>query len=349
LFLLSHCCLQVCESSPTLRAAALSLCSRDARQSFRTVEAEAGLNRPLRDSELAALQLLSSLTTLCAALTLIPLAVVCSYVMNRVQTWRTCCLWSTLPCLAVFLPKSDLLFPLTSTAIIAFIVLAVQTRFQMLFALLAGVTLWFGLLFSLAHLPVVVLLVILAGLRVVQTRGASLRTDMRVLFAMLLSVAVLTILWNGATNCNLLTVWKLNLQNHERFYGSYQRTWWKWLPVNLIELAMSVGPALFVVVMAGTATAVRAVMQTGTDNRVCDMKHSTLAVATLATLTLLWLSGKNQGEAARLWCFLTPWLLIVAGTQWNSGSDKDSTWTATLLLQIVFGAAVVSRVSGFSF
>ena len=72
------------------------------------------------------------------------------------------------------------------------------------------------------------------------------------------------------------------------------------------------------------------------------------AIACGLTWTLLWLSGKNMGEAARLWCFLTPWCAIIAAQAVDSDAvNSQKTWLVLLIAQLIIATITVGRVSGF--
>ncbi len=43
------------------------------------------------------------------------------------------------------------------------------------------------------------------------------------------------------TGANPFVVWSWNLHHHARFYDEYPRTYWLWLWVNGIELAIAIG------------------------------------------------------------------------------------------------------------
>ncbi len=83
------------------------------------------------------------------------------------------------------------------------------------------------------------------------------------------------------------------------------------------------------------------------------------AIAFGCTWGLLWLSGKNMGEAARLWIFLTPCLIWLAapmfeasaGLNGNAGPSGFSLRTSCLVLalQLIASAAIVTRIAGFEF
>jgi hypothetical protein len=85
-----------------------------------------------------------------------------------------------------------------------------------------------------------------------------------------------------------------------------------------------------------------------------------LACAASIVWGLLWISGKNSGEAARLWIPLMPFAIcmLTFGDQRqtnceSSSSDEppksDGVWFAALVLQAVMCVATVMRVSGFHY
>ena len=343
LFLLSRFCLQACVELPGLVDFLERFRNQRTETAFRTVEAEAKMARPMNASELAALQLLNWLTALAVVFTIVPLSILASHLAGRENAWCVCCLWVTLPCVAIFFPKSDLLFPLTCTATLMFGTMAMTTNHRALFSISAGAILWLGMMLSLAHLPVAVLLVIFALLRNIKSGGECIRKDAMAIGIMAMTVVLLGLFWTLTTDCNIYNVWRLNLQNHEAFYGQFARTWWKWMVVNPLELTLAVGPPIVCFVIIGLLRQRRTNQQTKKRPNCIP-----LPVAIAATIGLLWISGKNQGEAARLWCFLTPWLLIVAGTIVEDETWKTY-WRCLMAVQLVYCAAVVSRVSGFSF
>ena len=72
------------------------------------------------------------------------------------------------------------------------------------------------------------------------------------------------------------------------------------------------------------------------------------AIASVLTWTLLWLSGKNMGEAARLWCFVTPWWVIIATqTRGSDSGETNKNWQWLLIAQLIVATVTVGRVSGF--
>ncbi len=394
LFLLSKACLNVCESYPRLVSILNGLENSATRQAFRVVEAEANYAPRLKENQLAALHLLSMLSSIAVVLTILPLVLLCRQYFDIETTWKICCLWPTLPCLAVFLPKSDVLFPLTCTASLALAVLAMSGGRKVLWAIPAGAILWFGMMLSLAHLPIPVVLVVYALIRAVISNGETLtraspltqwrgkvkeversnrrdaplslraacehgarfilnKTLRRDAVAGIVCVATIVaccFAWNVSTDCNFFNVWRLNLTNHAGFYEQFQRTWYKWLLVNPVELMLAVGLPVFVLAMFGVRQAV-CDFRKRADSSSTERNHAAFLLATTLVLMALWLSGKNQGEAARLWCFLTPWIVVSCGRLllMNRVGLNPGAWRALLLLQLAASIATVSFVSGFSF
>ncbi|MEO2035335.1 MAG: hypothetical protein ABGZ35_24925 [Planctomycetaceae bacterium] len=371
LFLLSHWAIQLCQKVPFVAERMQGLMFRSDVASFRLIEGRSSFSRrkrPLRDSELAALGLVAEMTTFAAALTVIPLFYLVRLCFDALIAWRVTCLWATLPCLAVFLPKSDVLFSLTSMSAVSLGVAALASPHslaaRLCSAMASGFIVWCGLMVSLAHLPVVALLGGLCCIRMLRRRGDSTGAswspasttamDAFVFVVILGTIAAATVAFNAATNCNMLSIWQTNLANHGAFYEEHTRTVWKWLIINPPELGMAVGLPVALCTLTGSWLAFRSL----TTNARCAFGALGIEVSAAVAITVaaLWLSGRNSGEAARLWCFLTPWLLVLTGHLFRAESESreaaDSPaviWYTVLVAQIIVCASMSGRVSGFSF
>ncbi len=367
LFLLNRLALNTMEAFPALARPLSWLMIRGDIEDFRRIEAEAGLARRLTDNELNALVLTSEITTLAAVLTIIPLYYALRCVFNAVIAWRTACLWATFPCLVIFLPKSDVLFTFTSMSAVclgvhAFAPMAAIGR-RFLLAIASGIVLWFGLMMSLAHLPVVALLGAVCLIRMMRIamrkNGArsSIPAALGSLFLMqvtiLITVAGAAYGFSELTQCNMLDVWQQNLTNHAGFYEQSTRTYSQWLLVNPVELGFAIGLPVAVTCIIGFFTALFS--QRNASSGPNESLGIDLTFAVVMTIAALWLSGRNSGEAARLWCFLTPWLLVLAAHVFRSEKKSDglansaTIWKTLLFVQIVVCALTSARVSGFSF
>ena len=159
------------------------------------------------------------------------------------------------------------------------------------------------------------------------------------------------VLWRVA-HLNMLNVWWLNYHNHAGFYLQYPRTYWKWLLVNPLELSFSAGWPMALLAFFTCWGMVQPIHRQGESRSPSDVR---VVVATIvAVWGLLWLTGKNSGEAARLWILFLPWLIWLASIRvesmmCESVSIKNRQRQALALLVIQFAVCLltVARVSGF--
>jgi hypothetical protein len=324
-------------------------------------------------------------------------------------SWLGAGFWPTIPALAVFLPKSDCLYPLLALAFLWLWSTALARRSRGLCGL-AGLTLWLGMLLSLAFVPVALIALLatlgdLAGCPAGAAKGPagpqgtdgdgrslSLENLRRVLGRLLPSAVWALVGFCAPTlaawfflSLNLPAVWRLNFHNHAGFYQHYSRSYGKWLLVNPLEFVVAAGVPL--VVMAawsmfqqwprsdagqngGPSALPESSKDTGVAGGLCSFLNRLPASvwAWTATFCLLWLSGKNMGEAARLWIFLMPFLVWMAGPLFESATaplgnnlspahhcarDWDLlpgfSWAAALAIQLATTTAIVTRVVGFHY
>ena len=301
-----------------------------------------GAGAPLSPEDRAVLWLALLLVQGAAALTVIPLYALARTTQGRSAAFFAAALWPLVPALATFIPKSDALFPLwtctlTWTALRA---ASAQPRRAWGWGLLAGLLFSLGMLLSLATLAIGFCAVVAAcAHRRQQQRPLWAPPTLEALGAAALAFCVVTLLFSVALSCPLLTIWKWNYHNHAGFYAQFSRTWWKWLAENPIELAIAVGlPA------AGCALL---------NARECvSQRRWSLPLVTFGvTWGLLWLTGKNRGEAARLWLFLMPLVCWLAADLLDRlpRQQRLRTGIALLTLQLVTAAGLVLRIGGFEY
>ncbi len=364
LFLLNYGAVKATEHSPWLASIAEKTVSAETVRLFRTMEADVRMARPLTQSEFAALCLVSFFSTVLSAMTVIPIYVLISRLFNRRAAWRAACVMLTIPSLAVFAPRSDIVYAFTATLILCLLVQSVvaESKFaRCLSAVLAGVAVFVSLTVSLAHIPILVacglfFLLICIGPQSLRVPWQHVVLSGGVALAVF---ALVVTIWSLTTDCNLVRVWSWNLSNHAGFYKQSSRTWWKWFFVNPVELSFSIGLPLTFVFLDSLARIVRGLK--------ADPGQTTmmirLVLSLFATWAALWLSGKNMGEAARLWCFLTPWFVIGATIcfapdfsakrigqshlQRNSEPPYHSSWLILLVAQLIVCTVTVGGVSGY--
>jgi len=365
LFLLNWWAVQATQKFPQLIAVAEWTQRRDVVKTFRSAEAEARMARPLTNSEFAALCLVSFVSILLSAMTVIPVYGIVRMFCNRRTAWRAASLVMTIPCIAVFAPRSDIVYAFTGTLMLWFIlqsILADSAGVRVVFGVAAGLVTFVSLATSLAHVPVLVVVCLFSALLLswphLVPRGRVISAGTIVLGVLGLAVAA----WTFATDCNLLNVWKMNLTNHSGFYLQSPRTWWKWVLMNPVELGFAIGLPLATISLICVYQSVRVFRKLDGAVKNETSIFALLIQAMMLTWVLLWLSGKNMGEAARLWCFLTPWFVMTTACGWPLNgqpswrgsppselrSQHSTGWLLLLIAQLVAGMITVGIVSGYA-
>jgi hypothetical protein len=324
--------------------------------------------RPLLPLDRRVLWLATLLVMLSASLTVIPLFGLLRRSVSIQTAWAGAVVWPALPAVAIFIPKSDVMFAFIGVTLL-WLWLTAWDRRSLILAFLSGLVAWLGLLCSLAFLPVLLLAAIMTlGVPFFRAKGAtpnpdvndmtSLRTNLRLGLCLLVAAAgfflPIYLFWK-TTHANLLAIWWLNYQNHAGFYQHFPRTWWKWLLVNPMELSFSAGwPAM----MLAIAAVFHVLRPSGSVADSNDHRRRLVVYAILAVWGFLWLTGKNSGEAARLWILFLPWLVWLASIQMSDltmagGVAKPENRRGEpqvlflLAMQFLVCLLTVVRVSGF--
>jgi hypothetical protein len=336
----------LCDSFPPLVDALVATEPDSVAASFD----ELAHHNPLTRADRAVLWLAALLVQAGAALTVVPLYGLVRHGQSRRASWLAASFWPTIPALPIFLPKADCLYPLLACGFL-WLWLAGRARESRVMSFLAGSLLWLGMMLSLAFLPIA----FFAALATPRPRLAARLVAWAAAGFLLPTLAV-----GVALKLNMAAIWWLNFRNHAGFYGQFPRTMWKWLLVNPIEFAVAAGAPLAVVAAWSIA------------RQLCsrDERPRRHVWAALATIGLLWLSGKNTGETARLWIILMPFLMWIAGPLFESPAPRaleiqgpaaepsrmleatwlgHSGWAAALALQLATTTALAMRVVGFHY
>tara|TARA_R110002111_G_scaffold168038_1_gene233850 strand:+ start:125561 stop:127144 length:1584 start_codon:yes stop_codon:yes gene_type:complete len=358
---------QLCQNVPALQTSLLNTqptSFHEATEIIANLTAASG--DPLTDRDSAVLWLATLITVVLSSLTVIPLFFLAREFASREVSWQVATFWPLIPAALIFQPKSDALYSIMAILFLYLWVVAWRRDSKPLY-LLAGFVLWFGFFLTLAFLPVALCAVFYSLFEVWQLRSdTSLSRPARKQFlsagvAGLLGLALPTISMGLVYKINLPEVWFLNLQNHAGFYLQYPRTYWKWMLVNPIEISLALG--LPVAWLAGKSLCSRRLFIRDRAEGPFQPGLKNLLLSCLIVLGLLWLSGKNMGEAARLWLVFLPWFLIMTIPYWqiielessfnDSGSTSflklQSVWIAALVTQAIVCIATVNRITGFHF
>ena len=376
LFLAFHGLIATCSSSPAL-CAVLDVTQpasfREAMDVIAATNLRRAVPRRLLPADRQVLWLATLLVMLSASLTVIPLYGLIRRTCSIQAAWIGASLWPALPAVAIFIPKSDTMFPLLGLTILWLWLTAWDQR-SLVVAFFAGFVIWIGLLCSLAFLPVLLAAALMTlgkawlvplanGVLSVnvpprsnQSETIGFRRSVRVAAAGFGFVVPSICLWCTA-NVNMFNVWLLNYRNHAGFYQQYSRTYWKWLLFNPLELSFAAGwPVAFLALAAFWSVVCRSYRQ---DDLTKTERHFTTDTITVITSIvfvwgLLWLTGKNSGEAARLWIMFLPWLIWLGMIRFDEfasrNSDvkfKDLPTIALLSMQFLVCLLTVIRVSGF--
>ena len=252
LFLLHRGLIAVVASYPGLVGFLNQTQPREVEQMFDEIERR----ESLLPRDRAALWLAALLTQLAGVGTILPLYLLLREDYPRTTSWLAAALWPLVPALAVFLPKSDALYPLIGMLFLLCWQRSIG-RDSATYGALAGLCLWCGLFLSLALLPVAAMAALWMGWRVVAGAGvtpvAGGKLPLRPILGLALGfMGAVLLLW-GIFQFNSFLVWWINFQNHAGFYDQYARTYWKWLIVNVLELALGLGAPVSVLLVAAYA------------------------------------------------------------------------------------------------
>jgi hypothetical protein len=312
--------LRTMERNPVLADFLVDHLPPSVRLGFHQLEATEG--RPMRRAERAGLFATALLTLLACAGTVVPLYLLARVALPAPAAWAAAALWPLAPAANLFQPVADTTYPLLSTSAWALASWAARgqraasrpTLAGILLATASGIVMAFGMVFTLAFLPVGLIVAFIVG------SDRSLSRPMRATLILATgggSLAFVLISWL-ATGADPFVVWSWNLHHHARFYVEYPRTYSLWLWINPIELTIAVGLPTMVWCLAGwlaPRTVPRSVW------------------ATLIVLLLVNLTGRNMGEVARLWMLFTPPFLVAAGQSLHRlGGGPLALATSTALL-----------------
>lgn len=250
---------------------------------------------------------------------------------RRRCAWWAASLWPAVPASLVFVPVADSLYPLVTMTALLLAVLAYQWRVGLM-AILAGAIVWIGMMLSLAHL---VTFALIAGSLLFMSIG-----DRRIVRGIWLIVccaagsALPTALLHVQEGINLVDIWRINLAKHASFYEAMPRSYFPWLGINLIELAIMSSPALAIwAFMKGITRGWRS-HRPAIDRWL---------LAWVLIVVALDLSGRNRSETARLWLFLVP-MAVLGGAA--AQGDRRGRWglSAGLVGAMVLHAAITGWV-----
>ena len=350
--------LSLFEGSPELAGAVISLEPNSIREAFAALRQFPTPKGQLTLAEEATLWSATLLTLFAVAGACWPIYRLTARMSDAVTAWRAAALWPLVPSLLVFFPKSDLFCPVIAT-MSCWLWLDGWSRLRWGRCVLAGVGFFCGLMLTLALAPIALLLVVQTILeRWTRRQEFSRRSPSSDVGCVLAAVAGFgiplgTLAYWG--QCNPLAIWMQNLENHGMFYDHNTRSYLGWLVVNLFEAAFALGLPIACLGLVGAAHVVQ-----GHRSRHIAISQF---LAWFGVWAILWLSGKNMGEAARLWIFIAPWPVMTAAMALSpkrdaneessslavesSGLEGFNVWGVLLALQLLACVWTMSCLDGF--
>jgi methylthioxylose transferase len=293
LFLLARMMLDAMEAHPSASRLVCDLAPLSSSSAIRAYRESVGLPR----ADAAALVLTGALTLLACASTVVPLYYLARSSLSEPASWACAAFWPLVPSTVMFQPTADTAFPLLSTTALALACWAgrIGPIRGMALCVASGVVMAVGMVFTLAFLPVglVVALVLLTS------PDASPGRRSASILATGVGFLASTLAWWAATSANPFAIWWANQRNHARFYVEYPRSYLAWVAENPVELAVALGLPATTWALIGFGS---------------PRQAPRVAWATVLVLAVLTISGKNLSEVARLWLPLMPPLLFAAGS-----------------------------------
>jgi hypothetical protein len=249
------------------------------------------------DDHLLATAWLGIVSPLWGALAVIPLYRLAQREGNESPARWVCALWALVPSLGIFTGLLTTPYPLFAVSCCALLGRGVATR-NPIWALLAGVTLALGVLFSLALLPLGLTLALWALLEVRRKYA-----DVRVRLSNLALLAGAGLLGAGGV-AGLYTLiaqhspWEVFASSLAFHLGHIERPYWPWVVLHSWDYLLFFGPVL-------------------TGLSLWGLRHSRhgagrLSLAAWLTLLVLVISGTGRGETGRIWLFFMPMTLLGA-------------------------------------
>jgi hypothetical protein len=279
--------------------------------------------QPLSPSDRATLYTTALLTLLACGLTVIPLYMLGRVALPPAEAWVAAVLWPLVPAANLFQPVADTAYPLFSTTALALAAWAVRLlahsgrapailAFGLAFT--AGLVMAFGMFFTLAFLPIGLIVALLVSF---QPSLVSWRARIALIVAIGLGFVTLLGCGWALIGANPFVIASWNLHHHARFYDEYPRTYRLWLALNPVELAIALG----------VPSAIWCLLGLFAPRRLPASVWATILVLTLTNLT-----GRNMGEVARLWMLYMPPLLVGASYGLSRWGLKPAFLAATTLL-----------------
>lgn len=331
--------IELCQSNEQLTRTLMQWQPESVSAALQVIQrAESGSGRHLKQSDLAALWLAILLSQFLAVLTVVPLYFLARRSVTTSTARCVAVLWLFVPALHLFLPKSDAAFP-AFTMLLQWLWLGALERNSLLRGALTALLFCAAASLSLAFATVALILFLQALWHFKQT-GHGWRPVVSGVIAGICCVLALSLFGHF----NLFSIWLQNLKNHAAFYDHNVRTYLAWLWVNPLEASIALGLPLAACSLLGCGwTFIR------------QRREQWWPASGALIWGVLWISGKNMGEAGRLWLFLMPYALLLAAPFLERLQQSDTAsmrkWVPLVIVTLQWLVCLLTsiRIDAFGF
>jgi hypothetical protein len=356
LILLHYGALQLCHGSPGFKRFLLALQPESVRNGF--LDIAGGAQIPIPDR--ASIWLVALLSQLASALTVLPIYSMARRCSGPAAAWCTAAFWPLVPAVTVFMPKSDVLYPLFAASCVALAVGGRTTAGRWACGVASGVVLCMGMFLTFGLVAVFPLTALAIAVSEGMPSESTMRSTAQRGAGFIVGFLSTQFFWM-LMGLNLPLTWWRCFRVHATFYEPGQigtnRTYWPWVGWNLAEFAVAAGIPLMVAAVAGTAwllrrtpvAASRRAVEPAASGETARCNVTTLGVVAGWWLTVLALdlSGKNLGEVARLWMFLIPFACVAASEAIERLGAMRWAVILLLVLQAIQTVVFAANVQGF--
>jgi 4-amino-4-deoxy-L-arabinose transferase-like glycosyltransferase len=245
------------------------------------------------------------LLPLLGSLSVVPIYLLGSRLRSPRAGLMAAALFAVSPCFLLFTSTVDQVYPLFSAGVAVCLLLAVRSASGArgtVWAAAGGLVYGVGVFLNLGLLALAPLLLIFGLLAFY--RSAPNRRPMKLIgmvLAFLLGVAAILLLTWALWRVNLFAVFaESNRLRNELYATGFPRERWAWASWNVLDFLIFLGPPVALLLLRGLGAELR------------RPRTASIAVALAVTIALITLSGKQRGEAARMWIFLAPFATTVA-------------------------------------
>ncbi len=270
--------------------------------------------------------------TILGALVVLPTYGIATIAFDRRTGLTAALLAGTVPSLLHFVPSIDGVGAALALTYLWLWMLAVR-RAEVWLYILAALGATVMLLWSFGYVMLLLLAVIVAIPVWGQVYPDKLSRHLRgVAWGILVFAAVHQLLSSGL-EYNILTAFPASVAVHRQILIATGRSYWLWLPMNLYDFLLFMGPALAVMSVAA--------IYNGLKQQRWPALPQGLVIGLLVTVAILLLSGSTRGEVGRIWVFLMPLAALPVAYYVARLSDSRFVGVAAALIGLQVCFAIV--------